>query len=164
MSKYIDKDAIVAEIKKRYEYWREKEHNSHSIESETRMSECQHLMLLFNTIEAKDVDLIINTIIAECCDWLGINTNLSHDKIEDCRNLMLKVKEEQFKAQESTEDEHWREVRERAAIAAMQGELANPRIAGCFRDYAEGAIKYADALIEQLKTQKEEQFKIQKGE
>lgn len=99
MPKYIDKDAIVAEIKKRYEYWREKEHNSHSIESETRMSECQHLMLLFNTIEEKDMDLIINTIIAECCDWLAICTDLSHDLIEDCRNLMLAIKEEQFKVQ-----------------------------------------------------------------
>ena len=43
-------------------------------------------------IEVKDVDLIINTIIAECCDWLAMNTNLSNDKIEDCHNLMLTVK------------------------------------------------------------------------
>jgi len=53
----IDKDAIMAKIKKRYEYWREKEFNSHSIESEIRMSECQHLMLLLNTIETKETDL-----------------------------------------------------------------------------------------------------------
>ena len=55
--KLIDKDALIAEIKKRYEYWREKEHNSHSIESEARMSECQYLMLLLNTLEVKEVDL-----------------------------------------------------------------------------------------------------------
>ena len=49
--------------------------------------------------EVKEVGLIIHTIIAECCDWLAMNTNLSHDKIEECRNLMLTVKEEQFKIQ-----------------------------------------------------------------
>lgn len=55
--KLIDKDQISGEIEKRYKYWREKEFNSHNIESEIRMSECQHLMLLFNTIETKEVDL-----------------------------------------------------------------------------------------------------------
>ena len=49
--------------------------------------------------EVKDVDSIIHTIIAECCDWLAICTDLSHDLIEDCRNLMLAIKDEQFKAQ-----------------------------------------------------------------
>lgn len=49
-------------------------------------------------------------------------------------------------------DIHWQEVRERAVIAAMQGLLANPSRGGCFRDYAESAINYADALIEQLKS------------
>lgn len=44
---------IKAEIEKRYEYWRKKEHTSHSIESEIRMSECQHLLLLLN----KDVGI-----------------------------------------------------------------------------------------------------------
>lgn len=57
MKLYIDKDTLKAEIKKRYDYWREKEFNSHSIESEIRMSECQHLMLLFNTLETKEVNL-----------------------------------------------------------------------------------------------------------
>lgn len=55
--KLIDKDKVATEIEKRYTYWREKEHNSHSIESEIRMSECQHLMLLLNFIETKEVDL-----------------------------------------------------------------------------------------------------------
>lgn len=50
-------------------------------------------------VEVKKVDLITHTIIVECCDWLAMNTNLSHDKIEECRNLILTVKEEQFKAQ-----------------------------------------------------------------
>ena len=52
-----------------------------------------------NTLEVKEVDLMIHTIIAECCDWLAMNTNLSNDEIEGCRNLMLTVKEEQCKAQ-----------------------------------------------------------------
>lgn len=55
--KLIDKNKIAAELEKRYEYWKEKEFNSHSIESEIRMSECQHLMLLLNFIETKEVDL-----------------------------------------------------------------------------------------------------------
>ena len=54
---------------------------------------------LENSIEVKEVELMIHTIISECCDWLAMNTNLSHDEIEGCRNLMLTVKEEQLKAQ-----------------------------------------------------------------
>lgn len=53
------------------------------------------------------------------------------------------------------EDEHWQEVRERAAIAAMQGLAANPKL---FYDNGEEkiditarAIRYADALVEGLK-------------
>ena len=57
MEQYISKSALVAEIEKRYKYWREKEFNSHNIESEIRMSECLHLMLLINTLEVKEVDL-----------------------------------------------------------------------------------------------------------
>lgn len=53
---------------------------------------------------------------------------------------------------ETTEDEHWQEVRERAAIAAMQGVM---NFFGSI-DYnkktiAELAVSQADALIEQLK-------------
>ena len=58
-----------------------------------------------------------------------------------------------------TEDEHWQDVRERAAIAAMQGMLSNPELMentdwGC-RDYrwniGRHAIFYADSLVEKLK-------------
>lgn len=163
MAQYIDKDAVVAEIERLID-------SNKSLKT-LDPTYCEGLddslgdvLSFLDTLEVKEVDLIINTIIAECCDWLAMNTNLSHDKIEGCRNLMLKVKEEQFKAQEPTEDGHWREVRERAAIAAMQGLLANPSRTGCFRDCAETAIEYTDALIKQLKTQKDEQFKAQKGE
>lgn len=163
MAQYIDKDAVVAEIERLID-------SNKSLKT-LDPTYCEGLddslgdvLSFLDTLEVKEVDLIINTIIAECCDWLAMNSNLSHDKIEGCRNLMLKVKEEQFKAQEPTEDGHWREVRERAAIAAMQGLLANPSRTGCFRDCAETAIEYTDALIKQLKAQKDEQFKAQKGE
>ena len=57
MGQYINKTDLVSKIEKRYKYWKEKELNSHSIESEIRMSECQHLMLLLNNFEVKEVDL-----------------------------------------------------------------------------------------------------------
>ena len=54
--------------------------------------------------------------------------------------------------QEQTEDEHWQHVRERAAIAAMQGIM---NFFG-YLDYNKDtivrlAIEQADALIEELK-------------
>lgn len=49
------------------------------------------------------------------------------------------------------ENDHWQDVRERAAIAAMQGLLSNPSRAGSFKDYAVGAVACADSLIEELK-------------
>ena len=42
---------ICEEVEKRYEYWREKESNSHSIESEIRMSECKHLLLMLDSLQ-----------------------------------------------------------------------------------------------------------------
>lgn len=53
--------------------------------------------------------------------------------------------------QEQTEDERWQNIRERAAIAAMRGLLANPRKIGSAKEYAEAAINYTDALIAELK-------------
>lgn len=49
-----------------------------------------------------------------------------------------------------TEDEHWQEVRERAAIAAIQGVLSNPNKNGSPKEIAEFAVSCADALVEQL--------------
>lgn len=48
-------EKIKTEIEKRYEYWKEKESNSHNIESESRMSECQHLLLLFNSLQEEPI-------------------------------------------------------------------------------------------------------------
>ena len=42
-------------IEKRYEYWKKKEFNSHSIESEIRMSECKHLLLMLDSLEEEPV-------------------------------------------------------------------------------------------------------------
>lgn len=56
---------------------------------------------------------------------------------------------------ESTLD-HWQEVRERAAIAAMQGLLSAPLIEGVnpnpsVEEVTDLAVKLADALVKKLK-------------
>lgn len=51
----------------------------------------------------------------------------------------------------ASDNAHWQDVRERAAIAAMQGSLANTAIRGTPEYFASDAIRYADALVEQLK-------------
>ena len=53
--------------------------------------------------------------------------------------------------QETGEDEHWQDVRERASIAALNGLLSNPSNDGSFEDFAKVAVSCADALIKQLK-------------
>lgn len=60
---------------------------------------------------------------------------------------------------EVRDDKHWQFVRERAAIAAMQGMLANPELlestgfSGTYYKWhiERKAVEYADALVEQLK-------------
>lgn len=58
-----------------------------------------------------------------------------------------------FEPIETTNDEHWQDVRERAAIAAMQGLLSNSsRIRTIYaKECAEAAIRYANTLVEELK-------------
>ena len=74
----------------------------------------------------------------------------SHDSWEN--PIELKPEEVEL-IQEPTEDEHWQDVRERAAIAAMQGIM---NFFGSL-DYnnketiAKLAVEQADALIEELK-------------
>ena len=54
--------------------------------------------------------------------------------------------------QEPTEDEHWKDVRERAAIAAMQGVMNFFGSIDYNKDtIAKLTIEQADALIEKLK-------------
>ena len=59
------------------------------------------------------------------------------------------------------EDEHWQDVRERAAIAAMQGTItilsSSDSVPNKFpNETAEFAVACADALIEELKKKKDE--------
>ena len=106
MSQYIDKNKIELEIKKHKLFAKDArnyaQENDDDIEiavNEEVEDVCSSLLSFLNTLEVKEVDLMIHTIIAECCDWLVMNTNLSHDEIEGCRNLMLTVKEEQLKTE-----------------------------------------------------------------
>ena len=46
---------------------------------------------------------------------------------------------------------HWQDIRERAAIAAMQGLLSNARKTGSCKEYVEAAIEYANTLVKELK-------------
>lgn len=93
MAQYIDKDALLVEIDRQKIGYNVD--GKHSIEYDTT----RKILNIIDTLEVKEADLMIHTIIAECCDWLAMNTNLNHDEIEACRNLMLTVKEEQCKAQ-----------------------------------------------------------------
>ena len=99
MAKYIDKSALVAEIEKIRAKW----FGINNDFAAGQKGALTNVLSLINTLEVKEVDLVIHTIIAECCDWLAMNTNLSHNEIEGCRNLMLTVKEEQLKAQKGEE-------------------------------------------------------------
>ena len=100
MAQYINKAALLAEMEKEIKHiYAGREYVGISSNEENIVSGIQKAEDIINVIEAKDVDLMLHTIIAECCDWLAMNTNLNHDEIEGCRNLMLTVKEEQCKAQ-----------------------------------------------------------------
>lgn len=60
-----------------------------------------------------------------------------------------------FEPIESVNDEHWQDVRERAAIAAMQGIISCGEGAfsyqGISDEIAKAAVDYADSLIVELK-------------
>lgn len=105
MTQYIEKSALVAKIKEIIEDEEESikcfEHRKNVCELQrynARIALLEYIHSFIDNIETKDMDLIIHTIIAECCDWLAMCTDLSHDEIEECRNLMLTVKDEQLKA------------------------------------------------------------------
>ena len=99
MAQYIDKDALVAKINELLNLEEEVSYLDKNSFNSGRWKGLTITKAIIDTLEAKEVDLVIYTIIAECCDWLAMTTNLSHDEIEGCRNLMLTVKEEQLKAQ-----------------------------------------------------------------
>ncbi len=102
MEQYISKSALIAEIErlKRELLQRKWQCRRGGLDKIMHQISILNKILSFlENLEVKEVGLIIHTIIAECCDWLAMNTDLSHDKIEGCRNLMLTVKDEQLKAQ-----------------------------------------------------------------
>lgn len=100
MEQYINKADAMAEIERRTKTNKECMLGLRNLDYyQGKVDALNDALSFINTLEVKDVDLIINTIIEECCDWLAICTDLSHDLIENCRNLMLAVKDEQFKAQ-----------------------------------------------------------------
>lgn len=91
-------------------------------------------------------------IILDNCDSWGNPIELKPEEVE--------------LIQEQTVDERWQDVRERAAIAAMQGLISNRVYAdniarksteGGFKFLdviSEDAIEMADALVEQIKKKK----------
>ena len=101
MEQYIPKAAVVAEIERLKNTSLEYGYNTMQkiLADSGKDLSLGQLQYFLDTLGVKEVDLLIHTIIAECCDWLATHTNLSHDEIEGCRNLMLTVKDESLKAQ-----------------------------------------------------------------
>lgn len=81
-------------------------------------------------------------IILETCDSWGNPIEVSPEEIE--------LVHDDVKT-DNTPD-HWQDVRERAAIAAIQGVMNSIEAIDCDREtIAEMAVKQADALVERLK-------------
>lgn len=62
----------------------------------------------------------------------------------------------EFEQQQEPTSDHWQDVRERAAIAAMQGLLSAPLIEGVnpnpsVEEITDLAVKLADVLVKKLK-------------
>lgn len=76
-------------------------------------------------------------IALDICDSWGNTIELRPDEVE--------------LIQEPTKDEHWQYIRERAAIAALQGLLSNPKQIGNAWQYVKVAIDCANTLVGQLK-------------
>lgn len=94
-------------------------------------------------------------IVLDQCDSWGNPIELKPEDVElvDDETDELKLYEQW--GYESPLQDYWQDVRERAAIAAMQGLSANPNLV---YDNSEEkiniiarAMRYADALVEQLK-------------
>lgn len=96
--RYIDRDALIAKIEKAIDS-PAPSHDQQCDWEDGYWCGLSKAECIIDTLEVKEVDLTIHTIIEECCDWLAICTDLSLDLIEDCRNLMLAVKDEQLKVQ-----------------------------------------------------------------
>lgn len=99
--KLIDKDALLAKIDgeiKLLEPYLGACAGQIVAEANSKNAAYNRVKDIINVLEVKGVDLMMHTIIAEGCDWLALHTKLNHNEIEDCRNLMLTIKDEQLKA------------------------------------------------------------------
>lgn len=77
------------------------------------------------------------TIAFEQCDSFGNPIELRPEDVEII--------------QEQTEDEHWQDIKERAAIAAMQGFLSRQTYRADLKTLAKDSVTLANYLIEELK-------------
>jgi len=73
-------------IEKRYECWREKELNSHSIESEIRMSECQHLLLMLDSLQEEPVS---DELEGASKEWLAPQLDKSYTNYGEAKMMEL---------------------------------------------------------------------------
>lgn len=83
---------------------------------------------------------------------LASYATITFDKCDSWGNPIELKPEEVELIQEPTDDEHWQDVRERAAIAAMQGIMNFFGSIDYNREIiAASAVEQADALIKELK-------------
>lgn len=78
------------------------------------------------------------------------------DQMEFQDTLSTELKTYAQMTSETQMQDHWQDVRERAAIAAMHAIINGEfEVSEDPKGVAEGAIEYADALVEQLKNVKQ---------
>ena len=82
---------------------------------------------------------------------LASYATITLDQCDSWGNPIEMKPEEVELIQEVTEDEHWQDVREKAAIAALGGMLADTNMNAEVDLVAQIAVNYADALVERLK-------------
>lgn len=85
---------------------------------------------------------------------LASYATITLDQCDSWGNPIEMKPEEVELIQEVTEDEHWQDVREKAAIAALGGMLADTNMNAEVDLVAQIAVNYADALVERLKSNK----------
>lgn len=162
MTHLIDKNSLVAEIDRlKSEYIK---HTRNKFCAEWSCGVLDNILSFIKTLEVKEVDLE-----REIDNWICDNA-ITH---EDCSVTdVISTAKHFFELgliQEQSVDEHWQDVRERAAIAAMQGTITilgssdrsafTKVVAEGYRgkektypkEIAEFAIACADSFIEGLK-------------
>ena len=79
MTQYIDKDAVVAEIKKRKKEWQ----YGSSIEAKYKKEECDDILSFLDTLEVKEVDSESEQRMREC-PYRQVGCTMYADKILEC--------------------------------------------------------------------------------